>query len=379
MDAIDLRALRDATFCGTDTEFYATATRKHVPSERERCSPDTLVHCLRRHLTVDSPRTGPPGMVDEKRHTTTLRYIFQNRRAHHVSGRPDPLPFKDGHTAEQVFELLSLPYSYFQIANGSLTVAEAAVHLDASGLPQTLDMIVHCISKGGDWALALSHDAAAGTTSAFCSVESCLGSADLLASVEALRGLSTHPMLIPCVMFAYILRNAVARRHAIKARLRVLERDIGLLSESLLRAAHDGHQEPHTLADSAVHIARLSDNLNSCRAEQGSREGRYHFWRSYHAALQKGFEYYGQILARDSRLYESESHARLLRWANLNWAQLQSLRTRDMDHVVKVNEASDMVGVHHYVWCCSGTHASVAVPPHNTARQPRASGNSASR
>ena len=87
----------------------------------------------------------------------------------------------------------------------------------------------------------------------------------------------------------------------------------------------------------------LSEIVNDCRNEQGSREGRYHSWQTYYNSLERGFEYWESIESSgDDKLFR-EAHTELMSWAAVTWAQLQSLKARDMDEVTRVTEASDMV------------------------------------
>lgn len=242
---------------------------------------------------------------------------------------------------QSVFETLRLPSSYFQIASGSAGSAQAHTIRDGGGLPVRYELIAHCLSKQGDWAIALSHDAKCSVTSVFWSVDKKIDSSLLVDDFKEFRAYASHPMLIPCIMFAASLRMSEQRRQSIKHRLQRLETTIQQISEKEAVSyeesarAYNGYEQPQSLES-------LFQVLHSCRKDQSSRKGRYGFWRSYVDAIESGFGYVEELgVISDAHILEA--HEELKRWLDVNDNKLESLMARDEDHVYRIDNVSHMV------------------------------------
>lgn len=290
--------------------------------------------------------------------------IFQRTRPHHVSGSPDKLPFKDADTLRHLFVGLHLPEAYLHIADGSPAVVQTMIShghedgddgadadADADVIPDNApvkcEFVAHCVSKQGDWALALTHDRRSRHVSAFWSVDGRIDSSRLLGELRSLQDHAFHPMLLPCIMFAETLRASVARRNAIKTRLKRLEDAILKLHRRASRL-HDQDAEAYGWwAELPAEIDLLFDLLHACKKEQASREGRYEFWRSFHSAIQHGLDYAQDAMKALPRREFARVHSELRQWSALVWQKLESLKARDKDHVSRVADVSDMVRLHH--------------------------------
>lgn len=202
------------------------------------------------------------------------------------------------------------------------------------------ELIAHCLSKQGDWAIALSHDAKCKVTSVFWSLDEKIDSSLLVDDLQEFRAYASHPMLIPCIMLAASLRMGEQRRQSIKHRLQRLETTIQQISEkeavSYEESAHpqDTYEQPQSLES-------LFQVLHSCRKDQSSRKGRYGFWRSYVDAIETGFAYMEESGMTDT--YVLEAHEELKRWVAVNDNKLESLMVRDEDHVYRIDNVSHMV------------------------------------
>lgn len=269
-----------------------------------------------------------------------LRCIVQRSRPPHLSGRPDFLPFSDSASLRSTFADLDLPASYLQIADGSTGTAQAYTYKNFEGRPLSFELVVYCVAKQGDWAIALSHKACTCDTSVFWSLDERINSKSLTADMEALKDFAFHPMLIPCIIFEELLRLAVQRRHSIKERLQTLEHTMTRLGR---KASFSLNLDTHHEQQDSGELEQLFDLLNSCRKDQASRRGRYDFWRSYHDALQQGMEYTASILATAPNETYWKAHDGLQRWSAMTWQKLESLVARDKDHINRVDNVSNMV------------------------------------
>lgn len=337
--------LQAARFQGQRTECHVLETA-FVPTAGVSCihtasevDLDTLTSTRGRQHT-----TYPPPAQSQK--LGTLVCLFQNERSTHKSGLNDELPFPNGKAALQLFKSLDLPMSYFRVAHSSVAVAHAAVTLGQRNRPRRFEFITKCISKFADWAFALSHDAASGTTSVFWGVGRAAGPEALLLDLLSKKRLSHHPMLVPCIMFSHMFELAMQRRAETKRKLKRLEHDVSWLSTTGVSKNHPkdgrGDDDFQQITDSEQ-IESLSETLNACRSEQASREGRYHSWQSYYDCLEKGFGYWQSIISDQDNEFLTDAHTELSSCAALTWAQMQSLKARDVDEVTRVSEISEMV------------------------------------
>ncbi|GAB7325663.1 hypothetical protein MBLNU13_g09640t1 [Cladosporium sp. NU13] len=271
-----------------------------------------------------------------------FNFIFQPSRPKHVSGNPDTLPFQDLAELRSVFDTLRLPSSYFQIASGSVGSAQSHTLYDSGDRPYRHEMIGHCVSQQGDWALALSHDAAKRVTSVFWSVEKPINSKALLDDFHAFQKYASHPMLIPCIMFASSLRTSEERRQSIKDRLVKLESTIAKIS---VKEAHafDHDMRSYGRSEHPQSLETLLQILHSCRKDQSSRKGRYKFWRSVVDSIEEGFKYIEAVMAHSPDIHLLEAHRELRKWVRVNEKKLESLMARDEDHVDRVENVSHML------------------------------------
>lgn len=273
---------------------------------------------------------------------STLNCVFQPSRPEHTSGQPDILPFEDLAELQAIFDTLRLPSSYFQVASGVAGFAQSHSFRNDKGAPTRHEMIGHCVSRQGDWALALSHDSATRVTSVFWSVEKTIDSKALLDDFHAFQKYASHPMLIPCIMFASSLRTTEARRRSIKERLTKLESTIAHISQQEARA-FDHDVKSYGYSEQTQSLESLLQVLHSCRKDQSSRKGRYKFWRSVVDSIGEGFEYIEAVMAAAPDVHLLEAHEELKRWVDVNEKKLESLMARDEDHVQRVDGVSHMV------------------------------------
>ena len=273
----------------------------------------------------------------------SLRCVYHRCRPEHVSGEPDKLPFRDAIAVQNIFTSLDLPSTYLQVAEGSLSLVQSMVSYDRYGNVAKYEFIAHCLTKQGNWAMALSHRRSTRNTSVFWSVDHRMNSNHLLNNLQQFQEFGFHPLLVPCIMFAETLRISMERRLSIKEKLRVLENEI----HSVNRQASVGHSgDLSSSIGSFVHpqsLERIFELLNSCRAEQASREGRYELWRSYHQAITEGLEYSEKAFADLQQEKFLAAHLELKQWTTLLWRKFESLKARDMDHVERINNISDIV------------------------------------
>lgn len=259
-----------------------------------------------------------------------------------MSGKPDTLPFQDLAELRSVFDTLKLPSSYFQIASGSVGSAQSHTLYDSENRPCRHELIGHCVSRQGDWALALSHDTSKRVTSVFWSVDKSIDSKALLDDFHTFQNYASHPMLIPCIMFASSLRTSEERRQSIKDRLVKLE---GTIAQISVKEAHafDHDMRSDGRSEHPESLETLLQILFSCRKDQSSRKGRYKFWRSVVDSIEEGLEYVEAILADSPDKHLLEAHRELKRWVRVNDKKLESLMARDEDHVYRVENVSYMV------------------------------------
>lgn len=191
--------------------------------------------------------------------------------------------------------------------------------------------------------MALSHSPTSRCTSVFWSVDERIDSDLLLAEVGAFQDFAFHPMLVPCVMFAATLEIGIKRRHSIKQKLRVLESGTHRLIQQGAQSSINDHRGYGRLHEASASIETLFELLGSCRREQASREGRYHFWSSYHDVLVEGFKYAEQALTYVPPDLFIKAHLGLQQWTAITWRKFESLKARDVDHVARVDNVSDMV------------------------------------
>jgi hypothetical protein len=272
-----------------------------------------------------------------------MNCVFQCTRPPHISGRPDYLPFASKSETQAVFDTLRLPPSYLQIASGTAGSAQAHI-LPNHEQHRQLEFIAHCLSKQGDWAIALSHDAAKRVTSVFWSVDEEIDSISLLDDFRDFQTYASHPMLVPCIMFAANLRMSEQRRHNIKITLQKLESIIQHISQKEA-SSYDRNAEAYDHYEQPQSLETYFQMLHRCRKDQSSRKGRYRFWRDFVGAVAEGFKYVEDLMMDSPDECLLEAHNELKRWAAVNDKKLESLMSRDEDHVHRVDNVSHMVRV----------------------------------
>lgn len=351
MDRLSERCLKEA---GRDGRFEARKSEYHfiesiqdaVARHDVHYDSDNNIGSSLPHLFTQwrlRPQDTPLSSAQEPITFGCLKCVFQGSRPQHVSGRPDILPFRDAEALRHVFTSLQLPTAYLQIADGSPALAKSHITYNHERLPCMYEIVVHCVAKQGDWAMALSHKPATKCSSLFWSVDKPIDSELLLEDLTLFREYAFHPMLTPCIMFAATLRAGVERRHSIKKKLGILEDAIRTINLRGPQAADRHYHKTPYPSKPLPSIESLFELLNSCRGEQASREGRYEFWRSYHEAINEGFEYAEQALTYVPQETFSKAQSELKQWNSLVWRKLESLRARDIDHITRVNNISDRV------------------------------------
>ncbi|KAH9816976.1 hypothetical protein Tdes44962_MAKER05552 [Teratosphaeria destructans] len=342
-----MELLSEALLDGADQQRFQYTENKWCLIERFNASPTEFI------LVDSSSIDVPPwlgkvsrnalhkdsGSNEQSRPCSSLLCCFQQDRPKHHSGQEDKLPFRSAGALRQVFAALGLPLTYMQISDGFMGIVHGTATPAPSTQNATYHFVAHCNTKQGDWALTVAHDVRNGATSAFWSVERTVESKELLETLSQLREYACHPMLIPCIMFATVLRASTRRRLYIKEKIRTMEES----ANACFRAAASMYEgEESSLSERLQSLFRL---LHQCRHEQTSREGRYDFWRSFHEALQDGFAYAESHvrhgLALDDRF--AAAHSELSAWAALTWQKLRSLKARDIDHYSRVDNVSVML------------------------------------
>lgn len=342
---MELDVLQVARFEGQRTECHVLETAceptsgvvcTHIESDLDL---ETLASTRgRRHATAE-PST-------QSLELGTLVCLLQDERCAHKPDRSDKLPFPSGEAAQRVFESFGLPMAYFRVVHATVAVAHAAAIPGRKGLPEKFEFVANCISWHADWGFALSHLAASNTTSIFWSLGSSADPEFLMDDLLSKKHLSHHPMLVPCIMFSHMFELAVERRADIKRKLARLEGNVWWLSTNGVSKSdqrNDDRETDYQSITDSEHIESLSETLNACRSEQGSREGRYHSWESYYRCLEEGFAYWERINSTQENQQSIDAHIELQSFAELTWAQMQSLKARDVDEVTRVSEASEMV------------------------------------
>jgi hypothetical protein len=274
----------------------------------------------------------------------TLLCLLQRSRPSHTSGEPDKLPFIDFHTANTVFEILDLPSGYFQVADGSLSLVHASrcrVGAGSSSI-RGFEFIAYCVTKQGDWSMALRHQQSTRRTSVFWSLDKRIDSERLVEQMHHLQEYACHPMLLPCIMFEAILKTGLERRHTIKAHLRVLEHEVQKANRTAAASADRTKRTDDDGETCSNDLEQLFERLQSCRRAQASREGRYELWRSFQDAIAHGFQYCKEIPTSNNTKFAAADTA-LRQWFELTWTKFESLKARDKDHVERINNLSDVV------------------------------------
>lgn len=319
------------------------------PLYRKRCLAGFHDICLPAPVTLasDTVPDSPVSTVCQSAVRGTLRCILQRNRPEHVSRRPDNLPFENANTLRRVFAKLDLPTSYLQVSDGLPCVTHSQIVHSHRGQAIRYEFIAHCTTKEGNWSMALSHDAKAAYTSVFWSVDDRVNSDALLDDLGMFRKYAHHPMLLPCVMFASNLRAAVGRRNTIKEKLVSLEQTILSINTNVVQTSEAQSRLAQKCPDGSEGIENLFNLLHNCRRQQDSREGRYEFWRSFHAAILDGFEYTEHALSCTPAQDLHNAHSELRQWTSITWQKLESLKARDKDYINRANDASDMVRMNH--------------------------------
>lgn len=350
MDRLQEHFLQQATFQTQDTEYHVI-TQCSAPStlgngaENGACSEGGHYEIFRNDSEDDALPTGFT-TDNTSRHDEplgTFRLIFQKERPLHVSGQQDLLPFTDVRTLKSIFARTELPPSYFQIADGSSATALGYTTYEMKGerQPVRFELVVHCLTKQGDWAMALSHRAKTGDTSAFLSTDRRVKSTLITDELKRFSDHAFHPMLLPCIVLSMTFHMATQRRQVIKDKLNRLEQTLlSIISRPFVTPASK------VLAEGGDNeIAFLFGLLQSCRKDQDSRKGRTDFWNSLHAAIKEGFEYSEKSLAVSDNKRIFKGHQNLHQWMTLVWQRLQSLNERDQDHIDRLEDLSHMVCV----------------------------------
>jgi len=212
--------------------------------------------------------------------------------------------------------------------------ANAHVFNHENGQPRRLELVANCMSEGGRWALAVSHNAADWSTAAYWSLDHRFDGDSFVQEMQRLQGYASHPALLPCIMFAETLRRAVQRRNSIKERLVYLESQLSELAKQVGSSGSDGQYGPPR------GLGRLFELVQSCRDDQSSREGRYDFWTSLHEAIEEGFRYVHAVLRNAPDSHRFKLNADLEHWSAMIWQRLRSLMASDRDHIQRVSNAA---------------------------------------
>lgn len=274
--------------------------------------------------------------------TGHLKCLSQRRRPSHVSNQADKLPFKDAAALRDVFDNFGLPTTYLHIADGSPAIAQCTISKTAKGRSK-LEFVAHCVTKQGDWAMALSHDPSANSTSVYWSVDQRIPAEHLLEDLTAFKDSAFHPMLVPCIMFAAALEMAVRRRFDIKDCLRRLEKAVQLLHRHTSQSLLGAPEHPSELESRSRAMEEALGLLTTCRRAQASRDGRNDFWRSYQDALETGLDYAEHATSQVPTAQFDRAHDELKRWTALASRKLDSMKARNNDHIARVDIASDTV------------------------------------
>lgn len=253
-----------------------------------------------------------------------MRCIFQTTRPRHISGLPDSLPFESIVAARAVFWSLELPAAYLEIADGSPATVHSHIIYDKADNASSFEFIAQCVTKQGDWAIALAHKVSTCSTSVFWSIDERIDSTTLKEELNAFHEYALHPMLIPCIMLSATLRMALQRRYSIKDRLDRIEKAVARISEDVTASSKSDRCQ-HEYDEDGYDLENLFGLLHGCRNDQVSRKGRYDFWNSFSEAIEEGFEYARNALPINANDHHHKAHSDLRKWKSLTWQRLKSL------------------------------------------------------
>lgn len=265
--------------------------------------------------------------------------VFQRSRPKHKGGLPDKLPFRDENALRDVFSGLSLPASYFQVADGSPTSCHHRIIPDLAGVGIKYEFAGHWVTKKGDWALALSHHKASNQTSVFWSLDHRMDSHDLM---EAFKRSTYHPMVVPCIMFDHTFLMSKDRRSDIKDTLAKIESDAQAVHVYYSKATVGGKHSQ--LPDEDSRISDLFKRLQDCRNAQESQEGRRQLWRSFYDAIHAGLSYSRTAAVDSADPAQVKAHEDLEHWAAVTWNKMQNLLAREDETIRRTNIAASIVG-----------------------------------
>jgi hypothetical protein len=176
------------------------------------------------------------------------------------------------------------------------------------------------------------------------SVDERIKSTEIVQDIQDFQNSASHAMLLPCIMLSTTLKLAIQRRRSLKERLQWLENSIKSIDRNgsgnlNLNFSTTEYEKTQQDLDSFFKV------LESCRKDQESRKGMYEFWRSCKSAIDNGFCYAEEVLANATDEGHFRIHQDLKKWATVTWQRLESLKARDKDHIVRVDNASFMVAL----------------------------------
>lgn len=194
------------------------------------------------------------------------------------------------------------------------------------------------------WSLALSYDPETCITTGFFCADK-WAQKEHTQPREIIRYLieskqhSIHPMLLPSIMFRKLLDSSVKHRDKLRIKIQSLEDQIGVTPGR--------KKKEQEKADARLDKKGLSRDLNSCKKDQASRDGRHQFWRQFKNVLMESMDEIQKSTTEPHRdLYIQKTHHELKHLTSFNVKIFSSLDGRDINYSERIEAQLKLVITH---------------------------------
>lgn len=195
------------------------------------------------------------------------------------------------------------------------------------------------------WSLALSYDPVTQITTGFICANEKINLPAVIETLKDQKSSAIHPILLPFTMFHMLLDSSVEHHHTLHKAIQDLE---GTLNHEKKRSRDKTPSVEASLKDleerdETLNYRDLSRQLNGCKKQQASRDGRGQFWRQFHNALVGAMKELKSSTYGNKTSVISTSHMELEHWISIVAAKFESLEGADMNYRVRIEAQLDLV------------------------------------
>ena len=153
-------------------------------------------------------------------------------------------------------------------------------------------------------------------------------------------------MLLPAIMFRKLVESSVSHRDTLRKDIQRIEVLLGYVKDRKDSEQNSSNAEgvsKEKLYD-ASYYRFLSRQLNTCKKQQASRDGRHGFWRQFREVILDAIKELENGSSGEGKIILKRGNLELKHWTSGNARIFESLDGRDVNYRARIETQLNVVG-----------------------------------